>query len=536
MRSVAIVMMMAFWSAADAALPAPPKRDVIYTRQQVFRIPFDIEPSQDGRRQPQEVELHVSDNHGQQWHLAKVVPPQAQGFVFRAPRDGEYWFVVRTIDGMGNRLPAAVDEQGRPLPTVPEMKVVVDTQLPQLDLRVMRGYAGEILIQWRCGDHHLAANKPNIEYRELGPQPGAWQQVAVGGLQGQATLHAPPVPVAIRARIGDRAENVTVRALQIDPAGRVQPLNPDAVARNTPPTHPQSQPGGPQQQRFPRQQQPQEQHGPLGPRYQQQSQPPEQAPQEIDVFKRFQRNPADAQTSQQPQPPSGMASAEASRFETAAVSQPSIKPIMVNSSRFLLEYEIDAAGSHGLQSVALWGTTDGGQSWRKYGVDTDMQSPIEVNVPTEGLYGFKMNVEEGGGFGGSPPNRGEKPEIWVKVDTTPPVAQLKNVRNISGLAAEELHIDWDANDEELSNRPVSLFFAGSEGGPWYPIAEGLTNEGNFVWRLDDRIPRQLHIRLVVEDAAGNKTVVDKTEPVLADSKPKSRIRTARPFQRGRTRL
>ena len=73
---------------------------------------------------------------------------------------------------------------------------------------------------------------------------------------------------------------------------------------------------------------------------------------------------------------------------------------MVNSRTFDMDYEVDAVGPSGIAKVELWGTQDGGQTWRSYGIDPDNRSPIRAKVEGEGLYGFRVVVQSGSGLAG----------------------------------------------------------------------------------------------------------------------------------------
>ena len=55
---------------------------------------------------------------------------------------------------------------------------------------------------------------------------------------------------------------------------------------------------------------------------------------------------------------------------------PGERPRMVNSRTFELEYDVDSVGPSGIGRVELWGTRDGGQTWRRFTVDSDKRSPL----------------------------------------------------------------------------------------------------------------------------------------------------------------
>ena len=159
---------------------------------------------------------------------------------------------------------------------------------------------------------------------------------------------------------------------------------------------------------------------------------------------------------------------------------------MVNSRTFDLEYEVDSVGPSGIGRVELWGTSDGGQSWRRFTAVSDRRSPLRVSVPDEGLYGFRVVVINGSGFGGKPPLAGDPPDLWIGVDLTKPTARIVSAQQGVESESGQLIISWQADDKLLAARPISLSFSPTRGGPWTPIAAGLENTRPL--RLADRQP------------------------------------------------
>ena len=85
-----------------------------------FRIPFQVDPADRGRIK--EVQLWVSTDMGRSWRQAGRTSSDQTSFpAYHAPRDGEYWFAVRTLDTQGRLYPT--DEAK----VAPSMKVLVDT-------------------------------------------------------------------------------------------------------------------------------------------------------------------------------------------------------------------------------------------------------------------------------------------------------------------------------------------------------------------------------------------------------------------------
>ncbi|MDZ4784354.1 MAG: hypothetical protein SGJ19_29255 [Planctomycetia bacterium] len=206
------------------------------------------------------------------------------------------------------------------------------------------------------------------------------------------------------------------------------------------------------------------------------------------------------------------------------------RPRMVNSTKFELEYDVESIGPHGVKHVELWGTRDSGLTWKSYGVDTDCRSPLIVSVEGEGMYGFLIAVESGGGNGGERPRAGEKPAIWIGVDKTKPEVELLGTSEGVGAQAGTLLVDWKADDPFLAADAVALLYSEHAGGPFIRIAAGLENSGHYAWAPDTAMPELIYLRLEVRDEAGNVTVVDAPEAVSVQrTQPQGRVRHVRPL-------
>ncbi|MGC3966816.1 MAG: hypothetical protein QM775_05420 [Pirellulales bacterium] len=215
---------------------------------------------------------------------------------------------------------------------------------------------------------------------------------------------------------------------------------------------------------------------------------------------------------------------------TAEFEPDGVRPRLVNSRKFELDYDIESVGTAGVARVELFGTRDGGKTWNSLGNDPDSTSPFIVNVDGEGTYGFRMVIESTTGLKGPSPQTGDLPEVWVGVDVTKPTTKLASATPGNGEQAGELDIRWEAADEHLTNRPVALAYSESAQGPWQTIASGLPNVGHYAWRMDSRIPAKLYLKLDVRDEAGNVGTYITPEAVAIERvRPQGRIRGVRPI-------
>jgi len=377
------------FAAAPPNLPEP-----IVSRQNLFAIPFRVEKADQPAQEPVEVQLYVSGDRGASWQLYSRTEPARGRFMFRADADGEYWFLVRTLDRSQRLRPEG--------PAVPELRVIVDTAPPAT--------------QWpaeRPVEAVTAGTSPPIRNRFV---PSDEQTPAPGSGSGDS----PDFRASARSVGG---ENGTV------------PL------ANT----------------------------------------------------RIGTVPGSA----------------------AAGLPPGERPRMVNSRLFELVYDDDSLGPSGNTRVEIWGTRDGGRTWRSFAATDDCRRPIRISVGEEGTYGFRA-VRSAAAAPAQPPKSGDLPEVWIGVDLSKPTARILSAREGSGGEAGSLVISWEAADQTLAARPISLLFSETPGGPWTTIAAGLENTGRYCWPITSRLPQRIYVRLEARDEAGNIGTCETPQPVLLD--------------------
>jgi hypothetical protein len=204
--------------------------------------------------------------------------------------------------------------------------------------------------------------------------------------------------------------------------------------------------------------------------------------------------------------------------------RPQAQPKLVGSRTFALEYDLDSA-DHGVTRVELWGTRDGGLTWNRYTVDDDNRTPLIATVDNEGLYGFKIVVQNAGSSPAAP-RAGEEPELWVAVDLKRPVVELTGIERGEGNLADHLVLRWRAQDNNLEPRPISLYFSSRAGGPWSAIATNLEDTGYYAWRVERYVPSRIYLRIEARDTAGNLAAFQTREPVelTPPQQPTARLR------------
>src|SRR5437660_6519723 len=142
LAAVGLGLALALGLAAPRALAAgsSPAAPTIYHKNRNFRIPFHVEDVD--RPRLREVQLWVSEDSGFAWKLDSRTSPDQPAFIFRAPRDAEYWFAVRTVDTKGRLFPA------NDKTVEPNMKVVVDTVPPSLIVEPRGRRGSQASVRW----------------------------------------------------------------------------------------------------------------------------------------------------------------------------------------------------------------------------------------------------------------------------------------------------------------------------------------------------------------------------------------------------
>ena len=488
------------------------KISTIVTRQQTFTIPFQVPAGQ----QFSEVQLHVAERPQMDWRLYSRQLPSVGGFTFRAAQDADIVFAVRSVDHRGKQYPAG--------PLRPELLVIVDTAPPQMDLELKLGAAGQLQTSWIANDARLDPDSLTVEY-----QPTAesrWIPMAIErrsgklpqqqSLKGQASWWPQSLSTIVRVRgqIKDTAGNATVVQRQIS----LRPTD-TQTARHSP--APQSSTHEltttPHHHRM-------DGSVPWSSSETRQTTEAERtrtAPVSRSDLSSTQRPNRSFRTSGNHSPANAhpntthhfASDSQATTSLTSAAFPQGVDPLHTQSSKFSLEYDIKMIGPTGVKTVHLWGTTDGGQTWARWLHDPDRTSPVHIEAPGAGVYGFRILVENNEGLALSPPQPGDLPAVWVVVDPVQPEVELTSAKYGRGLDEGTLLITWQARDNYLASRPVTLRYTSDPSSSWQTIAAHLPNSGQYTWRVDRHVPQQAFLQIEVRDMAGNIGIHSLTEPI-----------------------
>ncbi len=208
-----------------------------------------------------------------------------------------------------------------------------------------------------------------------------------------------------------------------------------------------------------------------------------------------------------------------------------IKPLYSNSKAFSLDYNIENDADSPVSNVELWGTSDEGQTWQMWGQDPDRASPFDIEVESEGLFGFRMVIVGTNGLASNRPRNGDNADAWIHVDIQQPQARMVSALYGKGKELGSLIIEYVANDDYFPDRPITLSYSQTPNGPWSILASGIRNNGRYVWPADPSLPTSIYLKMEAHDAAGNVGIHQLDLPIdVMGLAPRGRIQGFRPIK------
>jgi hypothetical protein len=203
----------------------PGERNVYYSRERLFLIPFTVDP---GDRRIRQVLLNVSEDYGKTYQYVASVLPTEKNFRFSARGDGWYWFTVQTVDQDDRRSPADLTT------ALPGLKVCVDSRPPVVTLRAAASREPNLAIEWDVRDDSSGADLTTLRaaYRPAGVTAAQWIDLPVQQLANGQYTWTPAGNAAqyeVRLQVRDRAGNIGENLATLTASG-VRP----GVAATTP--------------------------------------------------------------------------------------------------------------------------------------------------------------------------------------------------------------------------------------------------------------------------------------------------------------
>ena len=496
----------------------------LVTNQRSLRVPVDIQEAR--RAELREIVLYASNDRGGTWQQVASMLPTQSAFTFNAPIDGTYWLRVAVINRAGKQEPENL-YQGPP-----DQKVVIDTMKPFLRLKAAQRTGEDIALAWELQEDNPDWTSFRLEYQAKNGGSGWTPIPATAGLTGQARFRPNTQnPITIRLSFQDQAGNQAYTLTDV--AGTISTTaftNPQAAAALPPAP---MFPGAP----APPIPSPADVTPPAAGEVLKLPPPPSDPP------RTFPMNPPpvapapwSAPNARSGEPGKVVASSQAASplaaSPVAAVEpQRTLPPLQyLNHPDVTFEYELKRVGPSGVGSVDLWMTQSDGQTWEHLAEDPESRKGTMTNgtykrtldLPGDGVYGFRLVVRSKAGLGKAPPRAGDVPEIRVEVDTTAPVAHLYEPQP-DAQKPNTLLLRWSANDNNLANS-IILEYSAKREGPWQHIAAPPALSGKYSWFLPEKMPVQVYLRLRVRDLAGNEGIAVTADPQLVDlSEPEGKL-------------
>ena len=496
-------------------------------KERNLRIPIKVDPAR--RNQIKELRLFSSSDQGQSWQQVAVAHPDQDGFQFNAPADGEYWFSVCVVDQQGRRDPEDVYKAG------PSQKIIIDTLKPVVRIVSAERQGTEVQTAWEIQEEHPDLASLRLEYRPADAPANVWYSAPVSpALSGQTKFTVTSASaIALRLQIQDQAGNVGSAAADVAAAPNLQTAAavpngqpaptmaaaPPPVSNAIPgPTAPAPAPGAaplsgsPYEQGRPTQTMPLVNEPRPAPEYY-----PPPASSNYPMASGSSSDPNLRQVLATSDNAATFA-ASAGGIGSARSARGQLPPVLITNNKIIkLDYEVKT-GPSGVGKVDLYMTRDDGRTWQWFAEDADRKSPIEAELPGEGVYGFSLVVQNGAGVGKRQPISGDPPEMRVELDTTPPTAQLYAPQP-NPQQRDAIILSWSASDRNLTATPITLEWAAERDGNWNLIRNNLPNSGSMSWKLPDSgLPPRVYLRLTAIDAAGNTGVAVTQESVCLDLK------------------
>ncbi len=486
--------------------------DAEHLAERDWQIPITVKESL--RKEVQSLTLYVSSDLGKTWKKEATAKPTDEFFKYSAPADGVYWFTVSFVNKAGQTVPANESDYQ------PQQKIVVDTKRPEVKVQALERMNDQVTVSWDVKDDYLDLNSLTLQYRAKGDN--AWKAVGLSPVASGKKQFSVGVPGAVSVRVSakDKAGNLGEALVEVTASTVVTSNQGPASAGSTPMLPPPAAPvlsASGAQNTAPvvnnTTPQPPKADATLPPPIPFNTAPPSINNTPPPMSATTPNRPVDGgfkPSSTVPQNSTGT-SGGYSGFQRGTVG-----PVLWSNSLHLdLDFDVKA-GPSGVGLLELYYTLDAGKTWQLLDKREEAAKPFSVDVPNEGIYGFTMIVKNKAGLGRQPPQPGELPAVRIGVDITAPVCELITPLETVPGSKDLINIKWTAIDANLASGPVKLEWSENPNGPWHPIVDKQPNNGVFRWRVPEKTPYQVYLRLEVVDVAGNKGEFITREPVLVD--------------------
>lgn len=537
-------------------------------------LAFDLNVDADQKTAIHSIELYVSRENSGVWELGATATPDAKSIPYVAKDDGLYLVNMVIVYKSGVRDPADVTK------SAPLQKLLIDTTPPVLKITTAEKTGDTVRVAWSVDDRYPADTRTKLEWKPLNETELLWKSVPITHADRRSatfTTHETG-GISVRVTVEDLAGNSVVQSKDLPGNTNTGNTNTGTISAFKPasgssplPAPDLKMPGGLASDTTSGANNGATSGAASGDTgivlptiapaaATTKSTMP--APPVVDLTKTA--LPSITPPSTMPSTPPSMpaplgnapltagggssatgipiASTTAPLPAAAGPDLPSVTAI--NYLKFDLPYQLEA-GPSGISKIELYVTRDDGKTWNKWSVHDGEQRPLRValdvrgNVQPEGVYGFRLVPISGAGISEHPPTEGSVPDFRVLVDLTPPTIKLF-APDADPAQPGTLTLKWKIEDKNPIKESVAIAWSESQAGPWKSIGGEpgsaivagagsespirLADTGSFAWKLPEKVPAKVYLRVMAWDAAGNKSEVTTPNPVLVDlTKPRARI-------------
>ncbi len=459
-------------------LPLRAQNDTAYCNRLTFKLPFQIDQTEAARLR--EAQLYESSDGRSNWRLISKIGPSETAFPIQVNREGEYWFLLRTIETTGQAFPPNLDR----LPAgVQITKIIVDTTPPRIDFREVSTRGDQVTVSWNIVDETLDQNSIKLDYLNNTNQ---WVPLQIRQQARGESILTVPVRGRLELRLSatDSAKNLDSRTISVNTSGGGGNNYNDGSNRNERDREYNRGTGG---------------------------------------SGSYNNNSNDG-WGEPAREGAGSGRRASSSMEETPRNQRETR--YVNTESFNVNFNLEQIGPSGAFIEAYYQADN---QWTPAGsIKVNQEGPgkLKVTLPKEGSYGMLLQVRSGFDNTAKPPRTSTSPEMWICLDKTPPKVvdvQAQAGRDPSNIG--KVKITWKASDINMAQQPIKIEYRDMEENDksWQLVADNQDNNGLYIWNNVPSRGYRFQVRVSAMDKARNWGELNSGEVIVDVSQPKIRI-------------
>ncbi len=204
------------------------------------------------------------------------------------------------------------------------------------------------------------------------------------------------------------------------------------------------------------------------------------------------------------------------------ITQPSKDYPVISADTLPISYNAKDSGDAGLKEIELYYTNDEGKTWKFYGNDPDLKSPLEFKAEQDDLYGFITVATDNVGNTEPKPTPGTLPHVSVIIDREFPQVKIlaPNDGDIFNVTDKQ-QIRWSALDTNLGPNPITLKYSIDGGKIWHDIQTKIPNTGEYQWTPPKESTLNCLVKVLAIDKASNMTTEKSNNFIIDGIAPKT---------------